>query len=116
MNLGSLPAYNVMQAAPDKKINDMTVTDYWLERGDYMNIDYLTLGWNYQPSAASLEKKYHISSLRLSVSVNNLATMTSYSGLTPIINSTVINNTLGMDDKRSYPVSRTYSFALQLQF
>lgn len=116
MNLGSLPAYNVMQAAPEKKINDLTVTDYWLERGDYMNIDYVTLGWNYRPSPAHLEKKYHISSLRLSVSVNNLATMTSYSGLTPIINSTVIDNTLGMDDKRSYPVSRTYSFALQLQF
>lgn len=116
MNISSLPYYNVMKGAPEKQIADLTVSDYWLENGDYMNIDYLTLGWNYQPSAKSLQKKYHISTLRLSVSVNNLATITSYSGLTPIINSTVINNTLGVDDKRSYPVSRTYSFSLQIQF
>ncbi len=111
MNLGSLPYYNVMKQAAEKKINDLTVTDYWLENGDYLNIDYLTLGW-------TLRGKEHwkLNSLRLSVSVNNLATITAYSGLTPIINSTVINNTLGVDDKRSYPVSRTYSFSLQIQF
>ena len=111
MNLGSLPYYNVMYAATKQKINDLTVTDYWLEKGDYVNIDYLTLGWTLQG-----KPQWKMNSLRLSVSVNNLATITAYSGLTPIINSTVINNTLGVDDKRSYPVSRTYSFSLQIQF
>ena len=51
--------------------------------------------------------------LRLSVSVNNLATITGYSGLTPMINSSIVNNTLGIDDKRSYPggfVSYTMGF------
>ena len=111
MNLGSLPYYNVMYAATERKINDLTVTDYWLENGDYVNIDYLTLGWTLQG-----KPQWKMNSLRLSVSVNNLATITGYSGLTPIINSTVINPTLGVDDKRSYPVSRTYSFSLQIQF
>ena len=111
MNLGSLPNYNVMYAATERKINDLTVTDYWLENGDYVNIDYLTLGWTLQG-----KPQWKMNSLRLSVSVNNLATITGYSGLTPIINSTVINPTLGVDDKRSYPVSRTYSFSLQIQF
>jgi hypothetical protein len=105
-----------MKDASERNIDDLTVTDYWLERGDYVNIDYLTLGWTYQPSEAARQRKYQLSALRLSVSVNNLATITSYSGLTPIINSTVINNTLGVDDKRSYPVSRTYSLSLQIQF
>ena len=116
MNMGSMPYYNVMKDASERNIDDLTVTDYWLERGDYVNIDYLTLGWTYQPSEAARQHKYQLSALRLSVSVNNLATITSYSGLTPIINSTVINNTLGVDDKRSYPVSRTYSLSLQIQF
>jgi len=123
MNMGSLPYYNIMKAASNQNIDDLTVTDYWLENGDYVNIDYLMLGWTYQPSAnilppsdSKVKKKYNISSLRLSLSVNNLATISGYSGLTPIINSTVINNTLGVDDKRSYPVSRTYSFSLQIQF
>ncbi|MBQ7210306.1 MAG: SusC/RagA family TonB-linked outer membrane protein, partial [Paludibacteraceae bacterium] len=92
-------------------INDMTVTDYWLERGDYVNIDYLTIGYN-----IPLKPQTRVSRLRVSASVNNLATISAYSGLTPIINSSVINSTLGVDDKNSYPVSRTYSVALLLQF
>jgi hypothetical protein len=48
--------------------------------------------------------------------VNNLATITSYSGLTPMINSYVVNNTLGIDDKRSYPPYRSYSFGVSIQF
>ena len=111
MNMGSLPYYNVLKAAPEQAIDDLTVTDYWLENGDYVNIDYLTLGWT-----LPCKPEWKLSALRLSVSVNNLATITAYSGLTPIINSTVINNTLGMDDKRAYPVSRTYSFSMQIQF
>ena len=111
MNMGSLPSYNILRSAPDKQINDLTVSDYWLENGDYVNIEYLTLGWTYTPSKPSA-----LTNLRVSASVNNLATITGYSGLTPIINSTVINPTLGVDDKRSYPVSRTYSVSLQIQF
>ena len=111
MNLGSLPYYNVMATATQKNINDLTVTDYWLENGDYVNIDYLTLGWS-----LPCKPEWKLNTFRLSFSVNNLATITSYSGLTPIINSTVINSTLGVDDKRSYPVSRTYSFSMQIQF
>lgn len=112
MNLGSLPYYNVMKDAPAKKINDQTATDYWLEKGDYLNFDYLTLGWNVP---LSTNVKY-IKNLRLSVSVNNLATITSYSGLTPMINSSVVSNTLGIDDKRCYPAYRSYSFGLSIQF
>ena len=110
-NLGSLPYYNVATTASKLYINDMTVTDYWLERGDYVNIDYLTIGYN-----IPLKPQTRVSRLRVSASVNNLATISAYSGLTPIINSSVINSTLGVDDKNSYPVSRTYSVALLLQF
>ena len=111
MNMGSLPYYNILSAATQKRINDLTVTDYWLERGDYVNVDYITLGWT-----MPVKPEWKIASFRLSLSVNNVVTITGYSGLTPIINSTVLNNTLGVDDKRSYPVSRTYSFSLQIGF
>ena len=110
MNMGSMPNYNVMQGAPEMNIQDQDISDYYLERGDYVNIDYVTLGWNV-PLRSSL-----IRSLRLSCSINNLATITSYSGLTPMINSSVVDSTLGVDDKRSYPVYRSYSFALSIQF
>ena len=108
-NLLSLPNYNVMKGAPERGIQDQTISDYWLEDGDYVNIDYVTLGWNVPV------KSKHIRSLRLSVSVNNLATITGYSGLTPMINSSVINGTLGIDDKNTLPVYRSYTFGLSIK-
>ena len=84
MNMGSLPNYNVMADAPDMNIKDYTISDYWLENGDYLNIDYITI--------------------------------TGYSGLTPMINSSAVNNTLGLDDKRNYPVYRSYSLGINIQF
>lgn len=109
-NLLSLPNYNMLEGAPEKEIMDQTISDYWLENGDYVNIDYLTLGWN-----VPVRSKY-IRSLRVSTSVNNLATITGYSGLTPMINSTIINGTLGIDDKNTLPVYRSYTFALSIKF
>jgi hypothetical protein len=110
MNMLSLPNYNVMQGAPEMNIQDQDISDYWLENGDYVNIDYVTVGWN-----VPLRSKY-IRNLRLSCSINNLATITGYSGLTPMINSSVIDGTIGVDDKRSFPIYRSYSFGLNIQF
>lgn len=110
MNMSSFPDYNVMSDAPKQNIKDQTATDYWLESGDYINFDYLTVGWN-----VPIKSRF-ISSLRLSCSVNNLATITSYSGLTPMINSYVVSNTLGIDDKNTYPVYRSFSFGLSVSF
>ena len=110
MNMSNFPDYNVLAEAPTRNIVDQNVTDYWLERGDYLNFDYLTLGWN-----TPVKNKY-ISSLRVSFSINNLATITGYSGLTPIINSYVVDNTLGIDDKRTYPPYRTYSIGVSIKF
>ncbi len=110
MNMSSFPDYNVMVKAPAQNIKDQTATDYWLEKGDYLNFDYLTVGWN-----VPVRSRY-VSGLRLSVSVNNLATITSYSGMTPMINSYIVNSTLGIDDKRSYPVYRSYCVGISIQF
>ena len=110
MNMASLPNYNVMQGAPEMNIQDQDISDYWLESGDYVNIDYVTLGWN-----VPIRSRY-LSKMRVACSVNNLATITSYSGLTPMINSSVVDSTLGVDDKRTIPPYRTYSVALSVQF
>ena len=110
MNMLSLPNYNVMKGAPEMNIHDQTISDYWLEDGDYVNIDYVTIGWD-----VPIRSRF-VKSLRLSCSVNNLATITGYSGLTPMINSSVIDSSLGVDDKRSYPVYRSYSIGLNIQF
>lgn len=108
-DLLSLPNYNIAKGAVEMNIQDQTISDYWLESGDYVNIDYVTIGWN-----VPLRSKY-IKAFRLSASVNNLATFTGYSGLTPMINSSVINGTLGIDDKNVLPVYRSYTIGISVK-
>ena len=109
-NMSIFPDYNVMKGAPEKNIIDQNVSDYWLENGDYINIEHLTMGYN-----VPMKSKF-VKSFRLSASINNLATITGYSGLTPMVNSYVVSNTLGIDDKRTYPLYRTFSMGVSVQF
>lgn len=119
-NLANFPTYNVMKGAPELGINDSKITDYWLESGNYVNIDYITIGWNIK--APKLDKV--VRNMRLTFSVNNVATITKYSGLTPMVNNSKLTmndqdkdyNTFGMDNKRIYPLSRSYSLGLSVNF
>ncbi len=113
MNMNSLPGYNVLADAPAGNIKDQTATDYWLERGDYVSFDYLTVGWNV-PLSAKVQRT--ISRLRLSLTIDDLGTITGYSGLTPMINSSSVNSTLGVDDKNIYPVTRSYYLGVNITF
>ena len=109
-SMACFPDYNVLKDAPKKNIVDQRVSDYWLEKGDYLNFEHLTLGYN-----VPLRSKL-IRSLRVSCNISNIGTITGYKGLTPMINSYVVNSTMGIDDKRNYPLYRTYSLGLSVQF
>ena len=109
-SMACFPDYNVLKDAPQKNIVDQRVSDYWLEKGDYLNFEHLTLGYNVPLKSKTLR------SLRISGNVSNLGTITGYRGLTPMINSYVVNSTMGIDDKRNYPLFRTYSLGLSIQF
>lgn len=111
MCMTSFPDYNVMRGAPEANIQDQIASDYWLEDGDYLNIDYITIGWN-----VPIRRNPVISSLRLSASVNNLATITGYSGMTPMINSYIADSTMGIDDCATYPPFRTFSMGVSITF
>ena len=109
-SMACFPDYNVFKDAPKKNIIDQRVSDYWLEKGDYLNFEHLTIGYN-----VPLRSKL-IRSLRVSCNISNIGTITGYKGLTPMINSYVFNSTMGIDDKRNYPLYRTYSLGLSVQF
>lgn len=109
-SMACFPDYNVLKGAPEKNIVDQRVSDYWLEKGDYLNFEHLTIGYN-----VPLKSRF-IRSLRVSCNVSNLGTITGYKGLTPMINSYVVNSTMGIDDKRNYPLYRTYTLGLSVQF
>ena len=109
-SMACFPDYNVLKNAPQKNITDQRVSDYWLEKGNYLNFEHLTIGYNIPL------KSMVIRSLRVSCNISNLGTITGYKGLTPMINSYVVNSTMGIDDKRNYPLYRTYSLGLSVQF
>lgn len=111
MNMNSLPDYNVMEDAPKRMIRDMTATDYWLESGNYVHFDYLTIGW-----MTPVKPQRFLQNIRLAFTINNLGTISRYSGLTPLVNSSTADATLGVDDKRNYPLSRTYTISLTVNF
>lgn len=122
-NLSQFPTFNVIDGAAEKGIHDIQISDYWLEKGDYVHFDYLTL--NYTFGKKALDKIGFVKSLRLGLSVNNIATITGYSGLSPMINSaniavssegTLTWGTIGVDDKRTYPLTRTFSFSIAASF
>jgi TonB-linked SusC/RagA family outer membrane protein len=119
-NLSLYPTYNILDGALDKRIYDIKISDYYLENGNYVNIEYITLGYNIPVKKLKIEK--YLKSLRLAFSVNNVATITGYSGMTPLINSanvaskSSVSGTLGVDDKLIYPLSRTYSLSLGVKF
>lgn len=111
MNLSSLPLYNVLSDAIGENIKDQAVSDYWLENGNYLNIDYITVAWR-----VPLKNNRFIERMRISLTMNNVATISSYSGLTPMINNSAVNGTLGLDDKRTYPLYHTYTLGVSLNF
>ncbi|MCQ2238511.1 MAG: TonB-dependent receptor [Bacteroidaceae bacterium] len=118
MNMNMINAYNVMAAAPTggngNGIKGIIISDYWLEKGDYVHFDYVTLGYNF-----NMKNVKAVQNLRLALSCNNIATFTGYSGMTPMINSTALTGGttgLGVDDKRLYPLQRTFSLQLNVTF
>lgn len=86
------------------------VCDYFLEKGDYMKIDMVNLGYNF-----SFDNKY-IKGLRLYLTGRNLATLTAFSGVDP---STYDINGLqpGATGSRNYyPTTRQFIFGAQIDF
>ena len=106
--MGSFPVMNVMKGAPELNIYDFCHSDYWLEKGDYVNIEYITVGYNFTNAIKGIQNA------RVTLSCNNIATITGYSGLTPLINSQSING--GVDARNVTPLSRTYTLRLILTF
>lgn len=82
------------------------VSDRFVENGSYLRLKNITLAYNFPGKWLD---KIGVQALRLSLSCENVATITSYSGFDPEVD---IN---GIDLSR-YPISRTFSFGLNLNF
>jgi TonB-linked SusC/RagA family outer membrane protein len=110
-NLHSLPN-NVLRSAITKHANlhDIPqITDYYLERGDFVKLDNVTIGYTIR-----FANQNWVRNMRVFVAGNNLATFTNYSGLTPEIQDTGL--TTGIASREFFPVSSTIMFGLNIGF
>jgi len=91
------------------------VSDLWVEDASYLRITNLTLGYGLPEALVS--RSSFIKSCRVYITVQNLATFTSYSGANPEGQSVSLSNTLAPGfDISSYPLARTASFGINLTF
>ncbi len=88
--------------------NQQLYSDYWLEKGDFFRFDNITLGYTF-PRLWN-----NRSTLRVTLGVQNVATITSYTGIDPEIYSG--NTSCPGIDKEVYPRPRTFTLGLNLNF
>lgn len=88
---------------------DPIFSTYYLEKGNFLKIDNVTLGYTF----SFLHNKF-IRNLRIYGNVTNLATISGYSGLTPDINVTGLE--AGVDKRGMYPNTRTFTFGVNFGF
>ncbi len=82
------------------------VSDRFIENGSYLRVKNITLAYSF-PSR--LLERIHLQGLRLAFVCENVATISKYSGFDPEVS---IN---GIDASR-YPIPRTYSVGLNINF
>ena len=88
------------------------VVSAYLERGDYVKIDNVTLGYTYDFKGAA--RKY-LQSARAYVSGENLFCFTGYSGLDPEL-SNGDPFSAGLDGRDKYPTIRSFTGGIMLTF
>ncbi len=94
--------------------NDNTrISDRYVEDGSYLRIKNISLGYTFDSNALA---KLHLKTLRVYANIQNLYTLTKYTGFDPEVGaSTTSANVYGLDNGR-YPSPQVYTFGLNLSF
>jgi len=94
--------------AKDDNENFGKMSEFYLEKGDYMRLKQLQIGYTIN---SELLKKIDITRFRIYLQSENLLTFTGYTGYDPEIGGGVYGI-----DKGFYPQARSFIAGLQLQF
>ena len=97
----------------DASNTNLLISSRYVEDGSYLRIQNLTIGYSLPQD---LIAKCNISRLRFYGTAQNLFTFTDYSGYDPEIGSFNQNVLLSGIDNGRYPVARTFSLGLNLEF
>ncbi|EKJ91117.1 TonB-dependent receptor P3 [Bacteroides finegoldii] len=82
-------------------------SDFWLEDASFVKLKNISLSYTFP------KKVTKIADIQLSVSAQNLFTLTKYTGMDPEVYSSDFYNGV---DLGAYPVPRTFTFGMKLNF
>lgn len=104
-NPSYFPTRNILRTAPDRTelIEASTFSDYFLEKGNFIRLENITVGYT-----ISMSNVEYIKSARVFVSGNNLLTLTRYTGIDP--------STIGIDIFNIYPKSTSLTAGFNMKF
>jgi TonB-dependent starch-binding outer membrane protein SusC len=91
--------------------NYSTVSSYMVEKGDYLKLKNLSIGYSLP---VAISQKAGIQNVRVYTSIQNVFTITGYSGIDPEIGGGVLMR--GIDHQNRYLPSRLISFGIDLTF
>ncbi|MES1250229.1 MAG: hypothetical protein ABUL46_06060, partial [Chitinophaga rupis] len=108
------PGHRIPRIAPGDPNGNNRISDWNIEDGTYMRVKNVSLSYNLP---GSILGKTPIRGLRLAVNVQNLLTVTKYTGYDPEIGMVKYSgvNMAGIDTGR-YPNTRMYTFNLLADF
>ena len=91
--------------------NGASMSTFHLEDGSYLRLQNLSIGYTFPKKWM---ERIKVSRLRLYVQVNNLFTLTRYTGYNPEVNRRPSDALRPGEDYCSYPLSRTFTFGVNL--
>ncbi len=103
---------NVLESAVTKNkhiTDDPQYSDYYLENGDFVKLDNVTLGYSFD-----MQNSSYVRNLRIYVTARHLFTFTGYSGIDPEVQDTGFET--GIDGRGFYPAIRSFTIGLDLGF
>ncbi|NJN34907.1 MAG: TonB-dependent receptor [Saprospiraceae bacterium] len=107
------PNSNVPRLVSGSDNPNLAISERFVEDASYLRVQNVSLGYNLPPS---LLNKIKVSRLRIYATIQNLITITNYSGYDPEIGSFNQQALLMNIDNGRYPMPRTYTFGLNLEF
>jgi TonB-linked SusC/RagA family outer membrane protein len=90
--------------------NNKLFSDFFVEDASFLRMQNIQIGYNFSPD---LLEKVGLSKLRIYTSVNNLFTLTEYTGFDPTINDGAIGAGI---DGGNYPSARQFLLGLNVTF
>lgn len=109
-NLKTLQSgYNVIKGTIENGVNaSYQYSDYYLEKGNYLRLDNITIGYNFRNSRPNMP------SFRVYATATDLFTITGYDGMNPEMDDTGLSPSMESCDRS--PITRSITIGLNVKF